>query len=68
MSGFIPPLHFLGGMWIAIALLPQEKKNKQQQTTKQTKIDCSHVLFQKMKECECILSVYSLYNINRVFR
>lgn len=25
VSRFIPPFHFLGGMWIAIALLPQKR-------------------------------------------
>lgn len=38
VSRFIPPFHFLGGMWIATALLPQKKK----------RFDCSHILFKEV--------------------
>lgn len=55
-SRFIPPLHFLEEMWIAITVLSQKKK-------------IWLLLYSLSRNhYECILSVYSLYNINRVGR
>lgn len=66
MFGFIPPLHFLGGMCIAIALLPQEKTNNNKQQNKQKSIAVMFS-FKKGKNVNTFFQCIP-YNINRVFR